>query len=106
MGPRPRKANLRDRSSEVATNVSDDQRQVPNEGHSWQAHGSEPPRRLVVVYSERELQMTIEFLPSTTISKAKEIGARNLLEYLRAQPDAPPDLTIDDDCTDIFPGMI
>jgi hypothetical protein len=58
------------------------------------------------MFCERELQTTIDLDASITISKAKEIGSHELLDYLRRQPNAPPDLTIDDECTDFFPGMI
>ena len=73
---------------------------LPNEGHFNER------RRLIIMYCERALRISVDFLPSTTISEAKEIGSSYLLKYLSEQPDAPPDVTIDDDCTEFLPGII
>ena len=77
-----------------------DVQHLPNEGRF------DERRQLIIMYCERELQMSVNFVPSTTISEAKEIGSSYLLKYLHEQPDGPPDVTIDDDCTEFFPGMI
>ena len=109
MSPR-RKAN-RDRPSEVAShqnagpNDSDDQHLL-NEGRSDERPRQQGRRLLTVLFCERELQKTLDLDASITISEAKKIGSRELLDHLRRQPDAPPDLSFDDECTDFFPSMI
>ena len=108
MAPR-RKAN-RDRPSEVAShqntgpNAAEDQH-LPNEGRSDERLRQQDRRQLTVMFCERELQKTLNLDASTTISEAKKIGSRELLNHLRRQPDAPPDLSFDDECTDFFPSM-
>jgi hypothetical protein len=93
------KASSSNIESHKNTGANDSENRLPNEnGPSL--------RRLTVLFCERELQQTLDIDASTTISEAKKIGSRHLLDYLRGQPNAPPGLSIDDECTDFFPGKV
>jgi hypothetical protein len=61
---------------------------------------------MTVLFGEKELQQTFSFDSSTTVADAKKHGSERLLEYLHLQPGAPPGLSIDESCTDFYPGMI
>ena len=75
-----------------------------NEGPS---HRTEDRRIITVLFGERGLQKTIDIHASTTVSQAKKIGADKLVASLRLQLDLPSDsLSIDESCTDFYPGMI
>ena len=79
---------------------------LPHDDRSDEHPSQQDRRLLTVLFCERELQKTLDLDASTTISEAKELGSHQLLDYLRHQPDAPPDLSIDHECTDFFPGKI
>ena len=63
-------------------------------------------RQVTVLYGENKLQMTVKLPPSTTVTDAKAAGSEEILKHLRRQPGVPSPITIDDDCTDFYPGMI
>ena len=103
-----RKKVNKDRPS-AAANTGPNESEGPRLPHQDRSDGhprQQGRRLLTVMFCERELQKTLDLDASTTISEAKELGTHQLLDYLRHQPDAPPDLSIDKECTDFFPGMI
>jgi hypothetical protein len=61
---------------------------------------------VTVLYGENKLQKTIKLPASTTVKDAKEAGSREILNHLRVQPGVPSPITLDDDCTDLYPGII
>jgi hypothetical protein len=63
-------------------------------------------RQVTVLYGENKLQQTIKLPASTTITDAKKIGSEEILNHLRNQPGVPSSISIDDECTDFYPGII
>jgi hypothetical protein len=61
---------------------------------------------VTVLYGEKNLQRTLSFPASTTVRDAKKIGSKEILDHLRCQPGVPPSISIDDECTDFYPGII
>jgi len=58
------------------------------------------------MYGENKLQKTITLPTSATVTDAKKIGSEEILKHLRLQPGVPSAISIDDECTDFYPGMI
>jgi hypothetical protein len=62
-------------------------------------------RTVTVLYGEHKLQKTVSVPASFTVTDAKKSGSKEILKYLRLQPGVPAAISIDDDCTDFYPGM-
>jgi hypothetical protein len=60
--------------------------------------------QVTIVYGENKLQKTIKLPASTTVTDAKKTGSDIILKHLRDQPGVPPSISIDDECTDFYPG--
>jgi hypothetical protein len=62
--------------------------------------------QVTVLYGENKLQKTISLPASAMVATAKTFGSQEILDHLRLQPGVPSDVSLDDDCTDFYPGMI
>lgn len=62
--------------------------------------------QITVLYGENKLQKTIKLPASTTVTDAKKVGSKEILNHLRLQPGVPSSISIDDECTDFYPGTI
>ena len=60
--------------------------------------------QVTILYGEHKLQQTIKLPASTTVTDAKKKGSEVILKHLRNQPGVPPSISIDDECTDFYPG--
>ena len=60
--------------------------------------------QVTILYGENKLQKTIKLPASTTVTDAKKTGSEVILKHLRDQPGVPSSISIDDDCTDFYPG--
>ena len=63
-------------------------------------------RNVTVLYGENKLQNMISLPASATVRKAKEAGSKEMIKHLRLQSGVPPDITIDDECTDVYPSKV
>ena len=63
-------------------------------------------RKVTVLYGENKLQKTIALPASATVTDAKKISSEEILKHLRLQPGVPSTISIDDECTDFYPGII
>ena len=61
---------------------------------------------VTVMYGENKLQKTISLPATATVAAAKQAGSVEITNHLRLQAGVPLDLSIDDECTDFYPGMI
>jgi hypothetical protein len=62
-------------------------------------------RTVTILYGEKKLQKTIAIPSSTTVKDTKKICTDELLKHLQSQSGVPS-ISIDDECTDFYPGMI
>ena len=61
--------------------------------------------QVTVLYGENKLQKTISLPASTTVAIVKKFSSQEILEHLCLQPGVPTDVSVDDECTDFYPGM-
>ena len=61
---------------------------------------------VTVMYGENKLQKTISLPATATVAASKKAGSVEITNHLRLQAGVPSDISIDDECTDFYPGMI
>jgi hypothetical protein len=62
--------------------------------------------QVTVLYSENRLQTTIKIPASTKVVDVGKRGSEEILNHLHNQPGIPETISIDDNCTDFYPGII
>ncbi|KAF8878567.1 hypothetical protein BD779DRAFT_1676824 [Infundibulicybe gibba] len=61
---------------------------------------------VTVLYGEKGLQKTLSFPSSFTLADVKAVASKEILVHPRRLPGVPPTITLDDTCTDIYPGSM
>jgi hypothetical protein len=73
---------------------------------SIEHHPMSVRRNVTVLYGEKKLQKTISLPAATTVAITKKAGSDEILNHLRLQAGIPQDISIDQECTDFYPGTV
>jgi len=63
-------------------------------------------RNVTVLYGEKKLQKTISLPAATTVTITKKASSDKILNHLCLQVGIPQDISIDQECTDFYPGTV
>jgi hypothetical protein len=63
-------------------------------------------KQVTLLYGENKLQNRIWLPLSTSVKDVKKTGSEIIIKHLHNQPGVPSSISIDDDCTDFYPGII